>query len=141
MTRPALSTCSVLSVVHLSRASLSIILRPTSRRLRCSSLFTSQPASSRLSLCAHSAAHARLTPACTLPLGPPRLYTLHYTTLHHTTLHYTTLYSTARLRKTPWVLRLATTSSSGRSRAFRQIVGANLLLENGAITCPLSTLR
>ena len=62
-----------------------------------------------------------------------------YTTLHYTTLHCTALYSTARLRKTPWVLRLATTSSSGRSRAFRQIIGANLLLENGAITCPLTS--
>lgn len=86
MTRPALSTCSVLSVVHLSRASLSTILRRTSRRLRCSSLFTSQPASPHLSLCAHSAGHARLTPACT-PTGPPRLYTLHYTTLHCTVQH------------------------------------------------------
>lgn len=120
-------TLYLLHPVRLIVSYQSIILRRTSRRLRGSSLFTSQPACS-LFAPTPPVTHASLPPA--LPLGPPRLYTL-------TTLHYAVQYCS--LAQNPWVLRLATTSSSGRSRAFRQIIGANLLLESGAITCPLTS--
>ena len=100
-----------------------IILPRTSRRLRCSSLFTSP-----LFAPTPPVTHASLPPAL-LPLAPP--------TPLYTTLHYSVQYCS--LAQNPWVLRLATASSSGRSRAFRQIIGANLLLENGAITCPLTS--
>ena len=128
-------TLYLLHPVRLIVSYQSIILRRTSRRLRCSSLFTSQRSQPACSLFAPTppVTHASLPPA--LPLAPHA--SIHYTTLHYTTLHCTVQHCS--LAQNPWVLRLATTSSSGRSRAFRQIIGANLLLENGAITCPLTS--
>ena len=76
-------TLYLLHPIRLIVSYQSMILRRTSRRLRCSSLFTSQPACP-LFAPTPPVTHASLPPA--LPLGPPRLYTLHYTTLHSTVL-------------------------------------------------------
>lgn len=53
--------------------------------------------------------HARLTPTIH-PLPPTPTYTVHRSLAQH-----------------PWVLRLATTSVSGRTRAIRQIIGSKSL--------------
>jgi hypothetical protein len=72
-----------------------------------------------ISLCAHDlVTHASLPPSP--PTGPPRLHTL-YHTVH------------CSLATHPWVLRLANTSTSGLPRAFRQIIGPNLSLEEQAL--------
>lgn len=84
----------------------------TSRRLRCSSLFTSLLHLPQRPL----AGHARLTtPTRTPTTAPTPLY-------YHCTVH-------RSLAQHPWVLRLANTSSSGPLRAFRQIIGSSLSLE------------
>jgi hypothetical protein len=69
--------------------------------------------------CISHSAHSQVTHASPLPLAHPPLPPTplyYYYTVHRS------------LAQHPWVLRLANTSSSGPSRAFRQIIGSSLSL-------------